>query len=157
MKEFSNSFYPKVIFIERVVKYGKIPTEILLYVIFQPNILRTVGFYVRHSAIGLPQLKYICRFIWLSVFHSNIYIRSSWLLNTFWWCSGRPSMRMSVEIMISSIKDFPILLYGAKYLGFFSSRSLKTRGKHISFAQFVYLFTFQFLNDKIHNYVKKNT
>ena len=38
---------------------------------------------------------------------------------------------------------------GAKYLGFFSSRSLKTREKYtISFAQFVY-----FLNDKIHNYV----
>ena len=27
---------------------------------------------------------------------------------------------------------------GAKYLGFFSSRSLKTREKYISFAQFVY-------------------
>ena len=27
---------------------------------------------------------------------------------------------------------------GAKYLGFFSSRSLKTREKRISFAQFVY-------------------
>ena len=44
---------------------------------------------------------------------------------------------------------------GAKYLGFFSSRSLKTREKYISLAQFVYLgsvFIFQFLNDKIHNY-----
>jgi hypothetical protein len=30
LKEFSISFYPKVIFIEGVVKYGKIPTEILL-------------------------------------------------------------------------------------------------------------------------------
>ena len=42
---------------------------------------------------------------------------------------------------------------GAKYLGFFSSRSLKMREKCISFAQFVYfggsVFTFQFLNDKI--------
>ena len=28
--------------------------------------------------------------------------------------------------------------YGGKYLGFFSSRSLKTREKYISFAQFVY-------------------
>ena len=27
---------------------------------------------------------------------------------------------------------------GAKYLGFFSSRSLKTREKYISFAQFLY-------------------
>ena len=45
---------------------------------------------------------------------------------------------------------------------FFSSRSLKTREKSISFAQLVLLsfyiflvFTCQFLNDKIHNYVKK--
>ena len=47
----------------------------------------------------------------------------------------------------------------------FSSRSLKTREKYISFAQLVLLslyffegsvFTFQFWNDKIHNYVKKN-
>ena len=30
LKEFSNSFYPRVIFIEGVVKYGKIPSEILL-------------------------------------------------------------------------------------------------------------------------------
>ena len=29
---------------------------------------------------------------------------------------------------------------GAKYLGFFSSRSLKTRENYISFAQFVYFF-----------------
>ena len=39
---------------------------------------------------------------------------------------------------------------GVKYLFFFSSCSLKMREKYISFAQFVY-----FLNDKIHNYVKK--
>ena len=53
---------------------------------------------------------------------------------------------------------------GAKYLVFFSSRSLKTWEKFISFAQLVllslYIFWgkcvyFQFLNDKIHNYVKK--
>ena len=54
---------------------------------------------------------------------------------------------------------------GAKYLVFFSSRSLKTREKWISFAQLVLLslyifrgkcvFTFQFLSDKIHRYVKK--
>ena len=30
MKEFSNSFYPRVIFIKGVVEYGKIPSEILL-------------------------------------------------------------------------------------------------------------------------------
>ena len=45
----------------------------------------------------------------------------------------------------------------------FSSRSLKTREKYTSFAQLVWLsciffegsvFTFQFLNDKIQNYVK---
>ena len=50
---------------------------------------------------------------------------------------------------------------GAKNLVFFSSRSLKTREKCISFAQLVLLslyifegsvFTFQFLNDKIHKY-----
>ena len=54
---------------------------------------------------------------------------------------------------------------GAKYLGFFSSRSLKTREKYISFAQLVLLslyifegsvFTFQFLNDK-HTFLKKYT
>ena len=49
------------------------------------------------------------------------------------------------------------LAIGAKYF-FFSSRSLKTRERYISFAQFVYflrevlMFTFQFLNDKIHNH-----
>jgi hypothetical protein len=41
--------------------------------------------------------------------------------------------------------------------GVFSSHSLTTREKYISFAQFVYcfkesVFTFQFLNDEIHNY-----
>jgi hypothetical protein len=30
LKESSNSFYPKLIFIEGVVKCGKIPSEILL-------------------------------------------------------------------------------------------------------------------------------
>jgi hypothetical protein len=51
---------------------------------------------------------------------------------------------------------------GAKYLVFVSSRSLKTR--ELSFAQFgnflrlfeESVFIFQFLNDKIHNYVKQN-
>ena len=44
---------------------------------------------------------------------------------------------------ISDNKDFcidtkdVIIAIGAKYLGFFSSRSLKTREKYISFAQFV--------------------
>jgi hypothetical protein len=50
---------------------------------------------------------------------------------------------------------------GAKYLCFFSSRSLKTREKYISFAHLLLLstfyegslFTFRFLNDKIHSYV----
>ena len=49
---------------------------------------------------------------------------------------------------------------GAKDLGFFSSCSLKMREKYINFAQFVSIFlersvffTFQFLNDKFHNYV----
>ena len=40
---------------------------------------------------------------------------------------------------------------------FFSSRSLKTREKYISFVQFVYflmeVFYFSILNDKIHNYM----
>ena len=47
---------------------------------------------------------------------------------------------------------------GAKYLAFFSSHSLKTREKYNSFAQFVYFLRevcLQFLNDKIHYYVKK--
>jgi hypothetical protein len=51
---------------------------------------------------------------------------------------------------------------GAKYLVFVSSRSLKTR--ELSFALFgnflrlfeESVFVFQFLNDKIHNYVKQN-
>ena len=30
VKDWVNSFYPKVIFVEGVVKYGKLPTEILL-------------------------------------------------------------------------------------------------------------------------------
>ena len=44
---------------------------------------------------------------------------------------------------------------------FFSSRSLKMREKYISFAQFAYFLrevcidTFQCLNDRIHNYLKK--
>ena len=46
---------------------------------------------------------------------------------------------------------------GAKYLGVFSSCSLKMREKYISFAQFVYflmeVFYFSILNDKIHNYM----
>ena len=46
--------------------------------------------------------------------------------------------------------------FGAKYLGFFKSHSLKTRKKHIKFfSVFIFfegiVFTFQFLNDKIHN------
>jgi hypothetical protein len=56
----------------------------------------------------------------------------------------------------------PYKAKGAKNLGFSSSHSLKTGEKHISFAQLVLLslhifegsvFTFQFLNDEIHNYV----
>ena len=34
--------------------------------------------------------------------------------------------------------QFKRLMLGAKYLGFFSSRSLKTRERYITFAQFVY-------------------
>ena len=45
-------------------------------------------------------------------------------------------------------------IIGAKYLGFFSSRSLKMKEKYISFAKFVY-FLREYLNDKIHNYVKE--
>ena len=33
------------------------------------------------------------------------------------------------------VQEFSTSLLGAKYLGFFSSRSLKTREKYISFAQ----------------------
>ena len=55
------------------------------------------------------------------------------------------------NIMVSPDRRFklqPDHTLGAKYF-FFSSRSLKTREKYISFTQF----TVQFLNDKIHNYV----
>jgi hypothetical protein len=51
---------------------------------------------------------------------------------------------------------------GAKYLVFVSSRSLKTRELRFAlFGNFLRLFeesvfVFQFLNDKIHNYVKQN-
>ena len=47
---------------------------------------------------------------------------------------------------------------GPKYLGFFYSRFLKTREKYISFGQFLlslYILWGKFLNDEIHNYVKK--
>ena len=49
---------------------------------------------------------------------------------------------------------------GVKYLFFLSSRSLKMREKYVCFAKLVLLsvyifeesvFTFQYLNDKIHN------
>ena len=36
--------------------------------------------------------------------------------------------------------------YGAKYLGLFSSRSLRTREKYVSFAQFVYFLSKKTLN-----------
>ena len=48
---------------------------------------------------------------------------------------------------------------GAKYLVFYSSRSLKMRKKYISYAQYLCIsfegnvFNFQFLNGKIHNHV----
>ena len=42
---------------------------------------------------------------------------------------------------------------GAKYLFFSSTRSLKMREKYVNFEGS--LFTFQFLNDEIHNCVKK--
>ena len=49
---------------------------------------------------------------------------------------------------------------GAKYLFFLSSRFVKMREKYISLLSlYIFeesVFTFQFLNDKIHNYVKKN-
>ena len=57
-------------------------------------------------------------------------------------------------------KTVILIAQGAKYLGVFSSRSLKTREKYISFAQefcsvCIFFegsaFTFQFLNDKNHN------
>ena len=66
--------------------------------------------------------------------------------------------RSSCTILIWIIFAWMDLVYGVKYLGFFSDRSLKTREKYNSFAQFVYflegsVFTFQCFNDKIHNYV----
>jgi hypothetical protein len=49
LKEFSNSFYPRVIFIEGGSKIWK-DSDRNIVVIFQTNILRIVGFYVRHLA-----------------------------------------------------------------------------------------------------------
>ena len=50
-------------------------------------------------------------------------------------------------ILLALVAAIAISL-GAKYLLFFSSRSLKTREKHISFAQFLYFLreVFLFLN-----------
>ena len=42
------------------------------------------------------------------------------------------------EQSIGKIVDIAKDIIGAKYLGFFSSRSLKTRENYISFPQFVY-------------------
>ena len=75
MKESSNSFYPKLIFIEGVVKCGKIPSEIV--VIFQPNILRIVGFYVRHSATVSDICSFIGLVFSLFPFRKNPYITIS--------------------------------------------------------------------------------
>ena len=74
---------------------------------------------------------------------------------------------------MSGISNGGMLLWniaaqGAKCLGVFSSRSLKTREKYISFAHLVlfslyifeesvFTFLILFLNDKLHNYVKKHT
>ena len=47
---------------------------------------------------------------------------------------------LDVTNVLKILRDFDICssILGAKYLFFFSSRSLKTREKYISFAQFVY-------------------
>ena len=45
-------------------------------------------------------------------------------------------LEMKAQVL-STLHEWELAI-GAKYLGFFSSRSLKTREKYISFAQFVY-------------------
>ena len=73
---------------------------------------------------------------------------------------SKPASKLSLTNLSFPVTVSPVLAdYGAKYSGFFSSRSLKTREKYIRFAQFTYfggsLFTFQSHHSKIHNYVKK--
>ena len=56
------------------------------------------------------------------------------LCHTLYNCHHRKFITgETVDDVLDHIVDL-----GAKYLGFFSSRSLKTREKYISFAQFVY-------------------
>ena len=83
------------------------------------------------------------------------------------WCVDLDQMHMS-GISNGGMLLWNIAAQGAKYLGVFSSRSLKTREKYISFAHLVlfslyifeesvFTFLILFLNDKLHNYVKKHT
>ena len=43
-------------------------------------------------------------------------------------------------VLLSTFLKITQAQQGAKYLGFFSSRSLKTREKDVSFAQLIYVF-----------------
>jgi hypothetical protein len=51
---------------------------------------------------------------------------------------------MKIFLLLRLLEHLPLISaifggeYGAKYLGFFSSRSFKTRGKYISFPKFLY-------------------
>ena len=69
-----------------------------------------------------------------------------------------PGQTVDVSNPNYKVIDGSCYYFGAKYLVFVSSRSFKMR--ELSFAQFAYflgqVFIFQFLNDKIHNYVKQN-
>ena len=91
----------------------------------------------------IPQ---VCNFSQLIPFHSlTVAFRVTLLLHPLF------------NITVQFVKVLNIFRggLGAKYLVFVSSRSVKFR--ELSFAQFVdCVFIFQYLNDKIHNYVKQN-
>ena len=69
----------------------------------------------------------------MHVFPSDPDLRNSWIKNV-----GRPNWEPTPNSTICSLHFEENNYLGAKYLGFFSSHSLKTREKYISFAQFVY-------------------
>ena len=81
------------------------------------------------------------------------------LLKNFTYYFRFPSKVCSKKV--SHVETTTKWRYGCEIFGFFYSRSLKLREKYISFAHLILhslyfflreVFTFQFLNDKIHNY-----
>ena len=78
-------------------------------------------------------------------------------LNDEWWPFLRYKVANNFFIWAKVIRQSLSLVQDIFFV--FSSRSLKTREKCISFSQFVYfyngsVFTFQFLNEIVSNYVK---